>query len=222
MTKKLKIAFQGEPGANSHIAIAEAYPDRRAAALRHLRGRAGRDLVGRSRPRHDPDRELGRRPRRRHPSSVAAIRPVHRRRIVPADPPSIDGAARRQAPRHQDRGEPRPRARAVPPHHPRARHQADRVGRHRRRGAHHRRTRRQELRGDRLAPCRRHLRPRYPGRGCRGRDPQHHALRGAGARARSGPRRVRGRWSPRLCSGCATCPPRSTRRWAALPPTAST
>src|SRR6201994_498138 len=27
MTKKLKIAFQGEPGANSHIAIAEAYPE---------------------------------------------------------------------------------------------------------------------------------------------------------------------------------------------------
>src|SRR5215216_2349720 len=27
MTQKLKIAFQGEPGANSHIAIVEAYPD---------------------------------------------------------------------------------------------------------------------------------------------------------------------------------------------------
>ena len=27
MTKMMKIAFQGEPGANSHIAIAEAYPD---------------------------------------------------------------------------------------------------------------------------------------------------------------------------------------------------
>ena len=27
MTKKLKIAFQGEPGANSHIAIVEANPD---------------------------------------------------------------------------------------------------------------------------------------------------------------------------------------------------
>src|SRR6202451_2332794 len=26
-TKIMKIAFQGEPGANSHIAIAEAYPD---------------------------------------------------------------------------------------------------------------------------------------------------------------------------------------------------
>ena len=27
MTKTIKVAFQGEPGANSHIAIAEAYPD---------------------------------------------------------------------------------------------------------------------------------------------------------------------------------------------------
>ncbi len=27
MTKRIKIAFQGEPGANSHIAIAEAYPE---------------------------------------------------------------------------------------------------------------------------------------------------------------------------------------------------
>src|SRR6201998_3296143 len=27
MTQKLKIAFQGEPGANSHIAIVDAYPD---------------------------------------------------------------------------------------------------------------------------------------------------------------------------------------------------
>jgi prephenate dehydratase len=30
MTKRKKIAFQGEPGANSHIAIAEAYPDAQA------------------------------------------------------------------------------------------------------------------------------------------------------------------------------------------------
>ena len=34
----LKIAYQGEPGANSHIACLEVYPDLRAAALRHLRG----------------------------------------------------------------------------------------------------------------------------------------------------------------------------------------
>ena len=30
MTQKLKIAFQGEPGANSHIAISEAFPDAQA------------------------------------------------------------------------------------------------------------------------------------------------------------------------------------------------
>ena len=30
MSTKLKIAFQGEPGANSHIAISEAYPDAEA------------------------------------------------------------------------------------------------------------------------------------------------------------------------------------------------
>jgi prephenate dehydratase len=27
MTKTIKVAFQGEPGANSHIAIVAAYPD---------------------------------------------------------------------------------------------------------------------------------------------------------------------------------------------------
>src|ERR1700748_1939933 len=27
MSKTMKIAFQGEPGANSHLAIVEAYPD---------------------------------------------------------------------------------------------------------------------------------------------------------------------------------------------------
>src|ERR1700679_1018690 len=31
-TKTVKIAFQGEPGANSHIAITEAYPDAEALA----------------------------------------------------------------------------------------------------------------------------------------------------------------------------------------------
>ena len=46
--------------------------------------------------------------------------------MVSADPSSIDGAARRQARRHQDGGEPCPCARPVPPHHPQARHQADR------------------------------------------------------------------------------------------------
>jgi prephenate dehydratase len=37
----------------------------------------------------------------------------------------------------------------------------------------------------------------------------------------NGPRATAARWLPRSCFGCATCPPRSTRRSAALPPTAS-
>src|SRR5260221_94503 len=83
--------------------------------------RAARDPLGRGRSRHDPDREFGRGPGRRYPSSAAGLRPLHRRRMVFADPSSTDGAARRQARRHQDRGEPRPRAWAMPPHHPQAR-----------------------------------------------------------------------------------------------------
>ena len=39
---------------------------------------------------------------------------------------------------------------------------------------------------------------------------------------KNGPRRARARWSRASCSGCATCRRRSTRRWADLPPTAST
>ncbi len=42
-TKRLKIVFQGEPGANSDIACREAYPACRAGALPDLRGRAQRD-----------------------------------------------------------------------------------------------------------------------------------------------------------------------------------
>ena len=106
--------------------------------------------------------------------------------MVLADPSPADGAARRQARRHQDRREPRPRARPVPPHHPQARHQADRFGRHRGLSAHRRRTRRQALRLDCVAARRRYLRSRHSRRGRRGRDPQHHALRGAGARGQVG------------------------------------
>ncbi len=48
-TSKL-IAYQGEPGANSHIACRDVYPGLRAAALRHVRGRLRRHQ-GRRRPR---------------------------------------------------------------------------------------------------------------------------------------------------------------------------
>ena len=182
MTKTAENRIPGRAGSQFPYRHRRSLSRRRAVALPDLRGRAGRDHLGGSRPRHDPDRELGGRPRRRHPSSVAAIRPVHRRRVFPADPSPADGAARRQARRRQDGGKPRPRARAMPQHHPQAQDQADRVGRYRRKRPHRRRARRQVLRLDRLEARGRHLRPRYPGRGRRGRDPQHHPLRGAGAR----------------------------------------
>ena len=43
----------------------------------------------------DPDRELGRRPRRRHPPPAAELRPAHHRRALSAGEPSPAGAARR-------------------------------------------------------------------------------------------------------------------------------
>ena len=214
MTKKLKIAFQGEPGSQFPHRHRRGLSRRRAVALPDLRGRAGCDHLGGGRPRHDPDRELGRRPRRRHSSSAAAIRPVHRRRIFLADPSPDDGAARRQARRHQDRGEPRPRARAMPQHHPQAQDQADRLGRYRGQRPPRRRTRRQE-------PAPRSPRSSRPistdsifWRKTSRTRPTTPRASWCWRAKRPGPSRDRGRWSPLLCSGCATCRPRSTRRWA--------
>ena len=128
----------------------------------------------------------------------------------------------RDARRHQDGREPRPRARPVPQDHPQARHQAGGRRRHRGLRARGRRSRRQDARRHRVAARRRDLRARHPGRGHRGRGPQHHALHRAVARGASGPRAATARSSRPSCSGCATCRPRSTRRSAASPPTAST
>ena len=49
-------------------------PERRARAVRDLRGLLRRGREGRGRPRHDPDRQLARRARRRHPPSPAGPR----------------------------------------------------------------------------------------------------------------------------------------------------
>ena len=93
MSKK-RIVFQGEPGANSHLAISEAYPGRRGRALRDLRGRVHRAQRRRRRPRHDPDRELGGRPRRRHPSPDAELQAAHRRRAFHAGAATSCSASR--------------------------------------------------------------------------------------------------------------------------------
>ena len=144
MTKKLKIAFQGEPGANSHIAIAEAYPDAEPLPCATFEDALAAIASG--------EADLGMIPIE---NSVAGrVADIHH--LLPHSGLFIVGecflpirhqlmALRgRQARRHQDGREPRPRARPVPPHHPQARHQADRRGRHRRQRARRRRARRQE------------------------------------------------------------------------------
>ena len=93
------IAFQGEPGAYSRSRLPHRLSRHGDAALRHLRGYLRRGPRGPRRAGDDPDRELGRRPRRRHPSPDAGIRPPHRRRAFPAGEPPPAGAAR--APRSQ-------------------------------------------------------------------------------------------------------------------------
>ena len=77
-------------------------------------------------------------------------------------------------------------------------------------------------RGDRLGARRRDLRPLDRQIRHRGRVPQHHALRRARREARPRQAGQAGRSSPPSSSACATCRRRSTRRWAASPPTAST
>ena len=144
MTKKLKIAFQGEPGANSHIAIVEAYPDAEPLPCATFEDALSAISSG--------EADLGMIPIE---NSVAGrVADIHH--LLPASGLFIVGEwflpIRHQlmavrgdkARRHQDGGEPRPRARPVPAHHPQARHQADRRGRHRRQRARRFRARRQD------------------------------------------------------------------------------
>ena len=96
MSKK-KIVFQGEPGANSHLAISEAYPDAEAVPCATFEDAFAALTLGRRRSRHDPDRELGRRPRRRHPSPDAELQAAHRRRAFHAGAASVAGVEGRDA-----------------------------------------------------------------------------------------------------------------------------
>ena len=94
------IAFQGVPGAYSDLACRErAIRTMTTLPCADVRGRLRRGARGPARAGHDPDRELGRRPRRRHPSPAARFGPAHRRRALPAREPSAAGAQGRDASR---------------------------------------------------------------------------------------------------------------------------
>lgn len=160
MTKSMKIAFQGEPGANSHIAIQEAFPDATPLPCATFEDALAAISSG--------EASLGMIPIEN--SLAGRVADIHH--LLPQSGLFIVGewflpirhqlmGPRGEARRHQDRRKPCPRHRAVPQHHPQARHQGDRRGRHGGRSAHRRRTRRQEPRSDRLASCRRYLRSRH-------------------------------------------------------------
>ena len=222
MTKKLKIAFQGEPGANSHIAIAEAYPDAEPLPCATFEDALAAISSG--------EADLGMIPIE---NSVAGrVADIHH--LLPHSGLFIVGECFLPV-RHQLmalRGAKLADIKTVESHvHALGQCRriirklgikpivaADTAGSAR----------------DRLRARRQDLSPRSP-RAWRRKSmasiswPRTSRTRPTTPRAswcwrarRTGPSRARGRWSPLLFSGCATCPPRSTRRWAALPPTAST
>ncbi len=100
MPRLKKIVFQGEPGANSHLACQEVYPDYEAVPCPTFEDCFAAVEKGDGRARHDPDREFARRPRRRHPPPAADLRPPHHRRALPADPFPAHGAEGRDAQGH--------------------------------------------------------------------------------------------------------------------------
>ena len=189
MTAKqhMKIAFQGEPGANSHIAIAEAYPDAEPLPCPTFEDALAAISSG--------EADLGMIPIE---NSVAGrVADIHhllpqsglhivgewflpiRHQLMAPSGAKLDDIKTVESHVHA-LGQCRRIIRKlgikpiVSPPTPRAPRAIV------------------AERGDKtcaaIAPRarRRDLRPRYSGRGRRGRDPQHHALRGAGARGRMG------------------------------------
>src|SRR5262249_5535729 len=102
----------GRAGSELPPRLARRLSGLRAGAVRDLRRCICRDQQRRGRARHDPDRKLGRRPRRRHSPSLAGLRPAHRRRAFHAGAASALGAEGGNAQGHQD-GRERARCRKV-------------------------------------------------------------------------------------------------------------
>ena len=164
------------------------------AAVRDVRGRARQRKVGRGQARHDPHREFGGGPRRRHSSPAPRFRPLYRRRAFRAGAASAADAARRQARRAQDRAQPHHGARPVPQGDRRAQAEAGDRGGYGGRRAPCARARRPHPGRDRLEPRRRDLRAEDRTRRHRGRRAQHHALRRARRQAGADARQRRARW----------------------------
>ena len=215
-----RIAYQGEPGANSHLVSKQYYPDAEPIACASFE-----DVFAAV---ENGDADLAMIP---IDNSIAGrVADIHH--FLPTSNLHIIGehflriqftlmAAEGADPRlDQDRAQPRARARPVPQGDPRARADPDHLRRHRRRRPRDRGGPGPHPGRDRAPAGRRDLRAADPARGRRGRGPQHHPLRRPLPRVRRGPGRPTARSSPASSSTCATCRPRSTRPSAASRPTA--
>ena len=170
---RLAGVYQGEPGANSHLACREVFPDLEPhAAARPSRMRSRRCKTAR--------RELAMIPIENSVAGRVAdihhllpdVGPAHRRRALPARSTTSCWRAGRDARGPQGGAQPHPGARPVPQHHPR------KLGLHAGgRGRHGRRRARivaetgdPTPRRDRPALAARNLRPRDADAGHRGRE----------------------------------------------------
>ena len=79
MKRRKKIAFQGEAGANSHIACIQAYPSYEPLPCPTFEDAFAAVRTGRADSGDDPDRQFGGRAGRRHPPPDAEVRAAHRR-----------------------------------------------------------------------------------------------------------------------------------------------
>ena len=164
----VRASYQGEPGANSHLACLEVFPtaSRSRAPPSRMRWR-------RSEPRrplrNDPDRELGGRAGGGHPSPAAQGGPVHRRRALPACAPPPDGAAGCIADHRQARAQSHPGARPVPHDPAQARPDAGAGGRHGGLGPHRLESEDLEPGGHRFGAGGHRIRPQHPDARHRGR-----------------------------------------------------
>ena len=159
MTTGKKVVFQGEPGANSHLASREVYPDYEPVPCATFEDAFAAISSG--------EAELGMIPVE---NSVAGrVADIHHlmpdsglhiiaEHFMPVRA-SAAGAEGSDPRGHQDGREPRPRTRPVPQDHPQARHQADRRAPIPR--APRARSRKSATR--RAQPSRRALRPRFYG-----------------------------------------------------------
>ena len=218
----VRVSYQGEPGANSHLACREVYPDLEPVACATFEDALAAVKSGDARYAMIPieNSVAGRVADIHH--LLPGGRPVDRRRALPARAPPADGAARRVAADRQARALPYAGARPVPQYaaqarargHPRSRYR--RLGPHRRRGQQHE-----------LAAIATTLAAEIYGLKILMHDiedEKHNTTRFVVLvrRRRRTRKRATVRSSPPSSSACATCRRRSTRRWAALPPTAST